>query len=114
DDKNDRNNKAFIFRAYYLPSAYYADLLVGDKRDEWALVRNANGTLRNNKFNNTVFNGQSLTADTEYFLRLDEIYLILAEAIVRSNGSLDDAKGALNIIRNRAEMPNTTAVTKDE
>lgn len=114
DDKNDRNNKAFIFRAYYLPSAYYADLLVGDKRDQWALVRNSNGTLRNNKFNNTVFNGQSLTADTEYFLRLDEIYLILAEAIVRSNGNLGDAIGALNMIRNRAEMPNTSAITKDE
>lgn len=111
DDKNDRNNKAFIFRAYYLPSPYYANLLLGDNRDTAALVRNTNGTLRNKKFNNTVFNGQSLTADTEYFLRLDEMYLILAEATVRSGGSLTDAADALNAIRNRAKMPDTTAAT---
>jgi len=114
DDKNDRNNKAFIFRAYYLPSPYYADLLIGDNRDTSALVRNTNGTLRNKKFNNTVFNGQSLTADTEYFLRLDEIYLILAEAIVRSDGNLEEAKDALNSIRARVHMPNTVASTKSE
>ncbi|MGN6400903.1 MAG: RagB/SusD family nutrient uptake outer membrane protein [Flavisolibacter sp.] len=114
DDKNDRNNKAFIFRAYYLPSSYYANLLVGDNRDTAALVRNANGTLRNKKFNNTVFNGQSLTADTEYFLRLDEMYLILAEALVRSGGSVTDAANALNTIRGRVQMPNTTATTPAE
>ncbi|HEU4633831.1 MAG TPA: RagB/SusD family nutrient uptake outer membrane protein [Flavisolibacter sp.] len=114
DDKNDRNNKAFIFRAYYLPSAYYANLLAGDNRDTAALVRNTNGTLRNKKFNNTVFNGQSLTADTEYFLRLDEIYLILAEALVRSGGSLTDAADALDAIRSRVQMPNTTATTAAE
>ena len=111
DDKNDRNNKAFIFRSSYLPSAYYANLLLGDNRDTAALVRNANGTLRNKKFNNTVFNGQSLTADTEYFLRLDEIYLILAEALVRSGASLTEASDALNTIRSRVQMPNTTATT---
>ena len=111
DDKNDRNNKAFIFRSSYLPSIFYANLLLGDNRDTAVLVR-ANGVLRNKKFNNTVFNGQSLTADTEYFLRLDEIYLILAEATVRSGGILTDATNNLNIIRSRVHMPNTTATTK--
>lgn len=113
DDKNDRNNKAFIFRSQYLPSSFYINLLTGDNRKAWAIAGTPTAP-RNNKFNNTVFNGQSLTADTEYFLRLDEIYLILAEAIVRSNGSLDDAKDALNVIRNRSNMPNTTASTKDQ
>jgi hypothetical protein len=114
DDKNDRNNKAFIFRSYFLPSTYYANLMLGDKRDTAVLIRNTNGTLRNKKFNNTVFNGQSLTADTEYFLRLDEMYLILAEAIVRSGGALSDATDALNTIRARVKMPATTAVSKAE
>lgn len=113
DDKNDRNNKAFMFRAYFLPSQYYADALLGDNRDTAALVRNSNGSLRNKKFNNTVFNGQTLTADTEYFLRLDEIYLILAESDARSE-DLDGAIKALDKIRNRVEMPNTTATTKAE
>lgn len=114
DDKNDRNNKAYVFRSSYLPSVYYANFLLGDNRDTAALVRNTNGTLRNKKFNNTIFNGQTLTADTEYFLRLDEIYLILAEATARSGGSLDDAKAAINVIRSRVHMPDITASTKDE
>lgn len=113
DDKNDRNNKAFIFRAYYIPSVYYAETLEGDNRDTAALVRNANGTLRNKKYNGSTFNGQSLTADTEYFLRLDELYLILAEAAARSNDS-EEALKALNKIRNRAGMPDTTAATLSE
>ena len=113
DDKNDRNNKAFIFRSNFLPSAWYASFMLGDKRDTAVLTR-TNGVLRNKKFNNTVFNGQSLTADTEYFLRLDEIYLILAEAIVRSNGSLAEARDSLNVIRARVNMPATVAATRSE
>lgn len=113
DDKNDRNNKAFMFRAYYLPSQYYADLMVGDNRDTAALVRSGT-TLRNKKFNNTVFNGQTLTADTEYFLRLDEIYLILAEATVRSGGSTEDALEALNTIRRRVQMPDITTTDRNQ
>ena len=113
DDKNDRNNKAYIFRSSYLPSPHYINILTGDNRKAWAI----GGSLtapRNSKFNNTIFNGQTLTADTEYFLRLDEIYLILAEAIVRSNGVLSDATDAIDKIRNRAVMPNTTAITKPQ
>lgn len=113
DDKNDRNNKAYVFRSSYLPSKYYADFMLGDSRDTSVLTR-TNGVLRNKKFNNTIFNGQSLTADTEYFLRLDEVYLIFAEATVRSDGNLEDAKNALNTIRTRVQMPNTTANTKAE
>jgi hypothetical protein len=108
DDKNDRNNKAFMFRSTYLPSAFYKSVLTGDKRDTAALTKTASGELRNRKFNNTLYwNGTSsttLTADTEYFLRLAELYLIRAEAVVRSNGSLQDARDALNAIRKRAEM----------
>lgn len=113
DDKNDRNNKAYVFRSSYLPSQYYAESLVGDNRDTAALTKTASGALRNKKFNNTVFNGQTLTADTEYFLRLDEIWLILAEAEARTDHT-DEAIEAINVIRNRVEMPNTTAVSKAE
>ena len=114
DDKNDRNNKAFMFRSSYLPSKYYADIILGDYRDTAALVRNTNGTLRNRKFNNTTFNGQSLTADTEYFLRLAEIYLIQAEAVVRSGGDFQEARDAVNAIRKRAGVTEITSNDKAE
>ncbi len=114
DDKNDRGNKAFIMRSSYQPSPYYAGILLGDNRDTAALIRNANGTFRNKKFNGTVFNGQTLTADTEYFLRLAEMYLIQAEAIVRNNGNLADARSAVNTLRTRALMAPVTSNDKAE
>ncbi|MBO9633734.1 MAG: RagB/SusD family nutrient uptake outer membrane protein [Chitinophagaceae bacterium] len=113
DDKSDRNNKAFMFRSSYLPSEAYKTALAGDKRDTAALTRAINGELRNKKFNNTLYwNGASsttLNADTEYFLRLAELYLIRAEAVVRSNGSLQDARDAVNEIRKRAVMDEITS-----
>ncbi len=112
DEKNDRNNKAFMFRAYFLPSPYYKQILAGDNRDTAALTTTTTGALRNKKFNGTIFNGQTLTADTEYFLRLDEVYLILAEALSRSNSDLQDAVDAVNVIRQRVEMPDIAVTTK--
>jgi hypothetical protein len=38
----------------------------------------------------------------------------LAEAIVRSNGSLAEAKDSLNVIRTRVKMPATAASTRSE
>ncbi len=111
DDKNDRNNKAFVFRSSYAPSPAYIARMAGDKRATAALIT-VGTAIRNNKYNGTTFNGQTLTADTEYFLRLDEIYLIQAEAIVRSNGSIDDALKAINAIRSRAGMPVITTTIK--
>ncbi len=113
DDKSDRNNKAFMFLAYYIPTDYYIHLMKGDNRDSVALIKViSNGTIRNNKFNGSTYAGQTLTADTEYFLRLDEIYLILAEAAARSNPDLSVARDAVNVIRKRANMPDITANAK--
>lgn len=111
DEKSDRNNKAFMFRAYYVPSDYYVNLMKTDNRNAAAITTLANGTVRNNKFNGTVFNGQTLTADTEYFLRLDEIYLIQAEALTRSN-NINAGRDTLNVIRKRVAMPLITTTDK--
>lgn len=111
DDKQGRNNKAFMLRAYYLPSDYYAELMKADKRYAAAITFTSTGTVRNNKYNGSTYGGQTLTADTEYFLRLDEIYLILAEAKARLNQP-DDALAALNAIRKRAGMPDVTTTDK--
>lgn len=113
DDKNDRNNKAFVFRSSYAPSPSYIARMAGDKRATAALIT-VGTAIRNNKYNGTTFNGQTLTADTEYFLRLDEIYLIQAEAIVRSNGNFEDCRKAINAIRTRAGMPIINSNVKAE
>lgn len=111
DEKSDRNNKAFMFRSYYVPSDYYVNLMKTDNRNAAAIATLANGTIRNNKYNGIVFNGQTLTADTEYFLRLDEVYLIQAEALTRSN-NIGAGRDTLNVIRKRVSMPLNTATDK--
>src|SRR5699024_10931465 len=90
DDKNDRNNKTCMFGAYFQPSDYFIDTIEGDPRDTVAIAQLESGAYRNNKYNGSTYNGQTLTADTQYFLRLDEIYLIYAEAVLRSNGLPSD------------------------
>lgn len=104
DDKNERNNKAFAFRSYVLPKQSYFELLAGDPRQSATIYFTATNAIRNGKFNNTSVNGQSLTANTEYFLRLSEAYLILAEALIRTGNSADLAKGRdmINVVRGRA------------
>ncbi len=105
DDKNERNNKAFAFRAYWLPTQRYRDLMAGDNRQD-ATVFISGTALRCGKFQNTTAGGQTLTANTEYFLRLAEVYLIQAEALIRSsNGTANfqAARNALNVIRGRAD-----------
>ncbi|SEM56008.1 RagB/SusD domain-containing protein [bacterium A37T11] len=107
DDKNERNNKAYAFRSYVLPTAYYFDLMQGDNRDTTTVYKSG-VNLRSGKFRNTTSNGQTLTANTEYFLRLGELYLISAEALVRnSNGdaNFQTARDRINTIRRRAGMP---------
>ncbi len=104
DATNERNNKSFMFRAYYLPSHYYDSVLTGDNRKPACISVNDAGALRNAKFPGATVDNQPLTAETEYFLRLDEVYLILAEALARTN-KFAAARNALNVIRSRVDMP---------
>lgn len=102
DDQNDRNNKAYQFRALYLPSKYYVEFMEGDARKNAAISYTAAGAARNAKFNNSTYQGVPLTADTEYFLRLDEVYLIYAEAVLRGDSNTTAALGAINKLRGRS------------
>jgi hypothetical protein len=107
DDKSERNNKAFAFRSYVLPKMSYFNSLAGDPRQTVVVTFTTTPPVatRNGKFTNTVSaSGQALTANTEYFLRLSEAYLILAEALIRSGNPADLAKGRdmINVIRGRA------------
>ncbi|UKJ06805.1 RagB/SusD family nutrient uptake outer membrane protein [Solitalea lacus] len=108
DEKNERNNKAFMYRSSFLMSDYYKSIMASDTRKSVAIT----STGRNGKFLGATVNNQPLTADTEYFLRLAEVYLIQAEALVRSGGSFVEARSAINAVRKRAGMPDITVDTK--
>jgi hypothetical protein len=91
----------------------------GDNRRNTTVYYRTPTAIRNGKFQNTTSGGQSLTANTEYYLRFAEVFLIEAEALVRSNeGSenLAKARDAINTIRERADMPPipSTVQTKKE
>lgn len=104
DDKNERNNKAYAFRAWVLPTPYYFNFMEGDSRQPGTVYLNTANALRSGKFQNTTAGGQSLTANTEYYLRLAEVYLIQAESLVRSSNGADNfqkARDAINVIRGR-------------
>jgi hypothetical protein len=101
------NNKCFAFNSWFAPAAYYIAAMKGDQRDTMAIK--VNGTrIRNGKFIAGQVDGAPSNSDTEYFIRLAEIYLVQAEAIVRSGGSLEEARTALNKVRKRALMPDVT------
>ncbi len=52
------------------------------------------------------------STNRQYILRLADIILLKAEAL-NSKGQLEDAKTALNLVRTRAGLANTTATTKE-
>jgi hypothetical protein len=99
DTGNERNTKTFFFTFIYTLSDYYVSQLASDPRYEAAVGTYA-GSPRNNKFVNPA-NLQG--PDTVYILRLDEVYLIYAEAVLRGGNNMDKAQDALNKIRERAD-----------
>lgn len=111
DDQNDRNNKEYMFFSNFTVSDYYIDFMKGDQREDDVIAYTDNGEARNKKFMDASFNGSPLTADTQYFLRLDEIYLIYAEAVLRGENDASKSLKALNTIRERSE--NNPIVTSD-
>jgi len=56
---------------------------------------------------------RSPATDPAYVIRISEVYLIRAEALAQLN-NLSGALDNLNLVRNRAELPRSTAVTQDE
>lgn len=63
-------------------------------------------------FHKFIANGQSPTQLTEvnYVLRLSEVYLMKAEALVRSNGDLNEAKDLLKTVMGNAGITNLDAI----
>ncbi|WP_161554585.1 RagB/SusD family nutrient uptake outer membrane protein [Sinomicrobium soli] len=108
DNLNNRNNKAFMLRSYFGLSDEYVALMETDARHDAAIAVTETGSIRNNKFNGATYGGEPLTADTEYFIRLGEVYLIYAEAALRATKDPEASRSALNAIRERSNNPLVT------
>lgn len=96
----------------YVAVKAYKDLLQNDPRGTWML-----GSLNDERpdsyyFTKYIAEGStpSQITETAYGIRLSEVYLMKAEAIVRSGGTLNDARTALKEVMTKAEVTNFTAV----
>lgn len=115
-DNNTQEASTFLFVAgpppmSALTNALVSSFSVGDLRRTHWIGSITDGTTTwyyPNKYKNMLTEGGSM--EHSIVLRLEEQYLIRAEARARQ-GNLSGAKDDLNIIRTRAGLANTTAVT---
>lgn len=95
----------------FVATASLKNLYANDPRGAW-MVGTANPSASApNTFYFTKYAAQGVTAssltETDYAMRLTEVYLLKAEAIVRSGGSLEDAKALVHTIQARAGITAT-------
>jgi starch-binding outer membrane protein, SusD/RagB family len=100
---------------FYVAKKTLKDLLAGDPRADWMIgSANPNSAAAPNTFYFTKYIAQGTTptvvSETYYAMRLSEVYLLKAEAIVRSGGSLDDAKAAVKEVMSHAGVTDFSAV----
>nr|WP_121271912.1 RagB/SusD family nutrient uptake outer membrane protein [Pedobacter schmidteae] len=89
--------------ADYLATAYFKKLMIGDPRANW-IIRTVGSTP------DGIAKYTGPKVEESYVLRLTEVYLLQAEAIVRSGGSLNDAKTLLKTIMGHAGVTNFAAI----
>lgn len=89
------------------PSDYFKNLASSDPRYNFTFTPNPDNVLG-------TYNKYPSTGSSFYYLRLAEVYLIYAEALIRSEGDAQKEKAlaALNKIRTRAGVPTKTYTSK--
>ena len=98
----------------YLNEQLVNSFEVGDQRlVNWVDSVSANGNTYYYSYKYKQGIGSASTEENDMVLRLGEQYLILAEAYANT-GDLVNAAKYLNMIRNRAGLPNTTASTQSD
>lgn len=100
-----KKSDVYFFRnsGQYTATAYFKSLLSTDPRGTWIL-----GAVGTTADAITKYKGPKV--EESYALRLTEVYLIQAEAIIRSGGSLGTARTQLKTVMARAGVTNFSAV----
>ena len=95
--------------ALYVATQALKELFAGDPRESWII---GPATPYQEYSPNTTYFGKyvqagstpSVVTETDYVFRLTEVYLLKAEAIVRSGGSLSDAKALVHTIQQKGGL----------
>jgi starch-binding outer membrane protein, SusD/RagB family len=108
----------FIQSSVYLVTAQFRNLLAGDPRNTWMYLKATSSTqasIRDSFYLSKYFGPK---VEDAYVFRLTEVYLLKAEALVRSGGSMTEAKNILKNIEGRAGVTNFSVIdnasTSDE
>lgn len=100
----------YVQSSVYLASPQFRTLLAGDPRSTWMYAKPVNPLTASIKdsFYLTKYFGPKI--EDAYAFRLTEVHLLKAEALVRSGGSITEAKNSLKNIEARAGVTDFSAV----
>jgi uncharacterized membrane protein len=107
--------KDYINYDSYGPNSFMTSLFQGDPRAAWYIQTvntpyGANVALTKYYPGSITAIGATAISENSYAFRLTEAYLLQAEAIVASGGSLDEAKGLLKTVLGHAGFTDFSAV----
>lgn len=94
----------------YVATAKLKTLLNNDPRQAWMIgSQKGTGTVESYFLTKYIVEGTAPTtvSETDYAIRLSEVYLLKAEAIIRSHGNLSDAKSLVHQIQSKAGITAT-------
>ncbi|SMC56578.1 RagB/SusD family nutrient uptake outer membrane protein [Pedobacter africanus] len=97
-----RSRFEFIQSSVYLASPQFRKLLENDPRATWMLTKATTSTqasIRDSTYMSKFFGPK---VEESYVFRLSEVYLLKAEAIVRSGGNLADARTLVHQVQEKA------------
>ena len=101
----------FVSSSLYLASPEFRQLLANDPRETWMYKKGvpppAPSLVRDSTLL-TKFYGPKV--EDSYVFRLTEVYLMKAEAIVRSGGELNDAKAILKTVKSKSGVTDFSAI----
>lgn len=105
-----RASYEYVQSSVYLATKQFRDLLANDPRNTWMYAKATASSVASIKdsFYFTKYFGPKV--EEAYAFRLTEVYLLKAEALVRSGGSTAEAKAILKNIEGRAGVTNFAAV----
>jgi len=107
--------KDYISYDYYGPNSFMDSLFNGDPRADWQ-IQTVNSAYGSNVALTKYYPGSASNiaaaaiSENSYVFRLTEAYLLEAEAIVASGGSLSDAKALLKTVMAHAGFTNFSGV----
>lgn len=104
------NTYEYVTSGVFYTTKSFRNILENDPRASWMLKKAPAGVPAAIKDSFYLSKYSGPKSEEAYVLRLTEVYLLKAEAILRSNGSINDAREVLRTVMTRAGVTNFSAI----